>query len=363
LSGSGVPAFLTGPDPLLQENKALQNSFLREVVRQANLLNQRTRLENQWVETEVKSLARYYFQLSRDEREARAKKAGLAAQRATLVRGVNGGSRGTSPLGSLRRSLAEVPHDEQLQTALRQEVSASQDADFVAPGTTLFRLVQADGTLSDPPAILLTDETSAASARAMTAFSGAWEEAAAALRSDKPITRRHIGGLTVAFASYKAAARELMADSRLLGARSSAQEYVASMQVLVDVLSDHRRCQRLKAYLKTGGFRFEGGTVADLVQWMDRNEVVPVYGSEPQLALASLTEQLVTRLDARINVLDEEIKSLKSQSPKHDAATKQRLANPWGAGGVMGGIGPAIGNDLAPLNAPLASGAAAPAVR
>jgi hypothetical protein len=324
---TGVPVIIGPPHPLVLQQKALENQFLSALVDQARLQNRRTGLENKWIDTEVRALWRFYFQLSRDERESRHSRDRLRSQRAELLRFAS--RSGPSHLGvaCLTTCLADVPLDAELREALQKELPACQPDDFAAPGTKLFQLVMADGRLSDPPSLLRTGGPDAEATAAMADFQQHWKEVCRCLGYGRPVPEKHLSELADALARHTAASSSILAKAKSPTAKYRARDYVSSMQLLVDVLNDPRRCARLERYLKTGGFRFHGGTVGELVRWMDENEVAPVFGSRPQMAVASLAEEFAKRIDARLAAVEAEIKSLKDQSPSREAATKERLVN------------------------------------
>ncbi len=70
---------------------------------------------------------------------------------------------------------------------------------------------------------------------------------------------------------------------------------------------------------------FQGGTVADLVQFVIKEHVAPKPGTKAQLILAELSRDALNELDYKIANVQEHIDRYKAQSAAHNSAIKELL--------------------------------------
>jgi hypothetical protein len=236
-----------------------------------------------------------------------------------------GGGNDEAERAAMTAVVEQLGHVPQVASALQETVDALGTTEFLPQ--TWQDAVEADGRFVPPPRFLRRAETAAAPYAALEA---GWSEAARALRDETNVGDDVLLDLEQRLAVWGDAARPVLKSA----SRSEQQEALRWSTRVAALFADMaaRPQRELGQFLRDKGFRFPGGTLADLVDYLLAHRLGVRPGGRAQAALAAATTPLLAELDAQIAVLEDRIEFYKEQRARQgEQAPYRGLLRPAGA--------------------------------
>lgn len=274
-----------------------------------------------WVRAEQRSFYRLERGLHKDERDARRERARLErlSKGARAFADGSGHSAHRREFALLLQHTAETPG---VRPVLEETVSPLPADAFVPP--PLFSALRDDGGLRPPLDSGLSALVRDRSDALYRTFSGEWRKLSQAVKQGDPVAERDIAALRETLGEWRQTVEP--AAGRLRGSKRTAlRAYFARIEQMLDEMEQSAAESEPAAFLQTGGFRFDGGTVAELVHHVLGHQLSIRRGGAAQTLFVGLVARMTGKAYRDIAVHEDRIEHYKAQSPAHNAALKERL--------------------------------------
>lgn len=187
------------------------------------------------------------------------------------------------------KSLAKWGDEPTVQQILEQPVTSIGAGNFNASDLA-FTLIRPDGGLVRPPAV---DCGEGADLYGIAVrFALQWRTIAQAILCSEPVSAAQIEFLRAPLAEWHCSL-PVNADFAAVRRLNSAKEYVNKMKTVCDALEQSHRREILESYLRSHGFKFQGGSVGRLALFVVDFGLAPIPGSEAHARLSELVQRLV----------------------------------------------------------------------
>ncbi|QDT57006.1 hypothetical protein Pan44_50710 [Caulifigura coniformis] len=308
----------------------------------------RRRLAGEWLELESKSFRRLVRDLGRDEFRERQRRDHLENQIEGAIRWSQGGSSSTDRLAA-RQVMLSVQQSPELREIMQTAVQDLPASHFVAKERST-EILGPDGALPAlPPALTVHVDDHSSWAESFRRFASTWTEVAAELRQQVQPAHDELTLLRNRFRDVRHHGEAILVKAAPMQ-RACGRTYLLSVEKLV-LMAEMPVHQSPIARTETTP-DFAGGTVADLLQYLDRNEMSLRYGSAAQLAVASVFNELVAPLEYQLAQTESRIEHYKAQNPAHNSVLRSRLLGPGYFDNYHHGLNsPAYGGTLPPTHA------------
>ena len=252
------------------------------------------------------------FRLREDERKAREQRSRLVRQRGELVKFLNGCS---TPLSAaaFRRAQMSLEQTPEMVRLLQSPVPPLDVSEFGFCSTRLWGLVCRDGRLAPPPGPLADPKLDEKLTDARSHFEDCWADLATDLMDGGLPLPSQIAALASSLARWRAAF-EAAAKDWSPYAVARCRTHLKALERRVSGLKDQHTLDELRDYLQASQDGFPGGTVAELLKFVEGNRLQLRYGSRPQLVLSELGRDLLQQLDRQIAALDGTVEHYKAQT-------------------------------------------------
>ena len=186
------------------------------------------------------------------------------------------------------------------------------DADQFVSNSRIFQVLTTDGSLKQPPPVLVGEAgDSLETARMMT--EKAWHEGLRRVGENTLTSYDEMLAMQEALELWNTLAQENLsrADWR---SRHLGEDYLESVGLLMRAVEIPERREQLKNYYYRTGMGFGGGTVADLLDHVLTNRLSYRPGSHAQLILTELGHDMMRELDAQIELALKRVEYYKVQN-------------------------------------------------
>lgn len=276
-----------------------------------------------WLLDESVAFHHFNYRLLKDEAAARNEVVLLKRYRKLAIAAANG-AWGEPHRDGVRRLLQKVGTAPELEEIMETKYSQIDAGDFEE--TCFNTVIRPDGHLVDPPRVLCSTAELPV-AVAWQQFSDLWVAASAELREQSRISPRSLAALDSALQNWQSTSEpglERAGGSR----RVDAIVYLKRVQEVVHSLRKPRSVVALAGFLRCQGFGLPEGTVGQLLGHILRYQLTVRLGTRAQQLICKAVQMMVSVANSDLLALDERIELLKSQSPAHDTALRQRILKP-----------------------------------
>jgi hypothetical protein len=165
-------------------------------------------------------------------------------------------------------------------------------------------ILRPDGMLRQAPPVLVGGSRNRPLDAARVELEERWGQTLRLIGSESVISGDDVAMVQVSLDRWERLAANKLARSNLL-ARVLGQKYLASVRSLIRTVENPAHRQKLQSYCSGSGPAFEGGTVADLVRHVERNNLSVRTGSRAQLILSELGHDTLRDLNAQCELADQ----------------------------------------------------------
>lgn len=220
--------------------------------------------------------------------------------------------------GAFIKLLRQVGHTDEARAMLQQAVQPQPAENFY--NHSYLNLVDGDGNLSNPPKTLTDRSIEGRGIELFRDFRDEWQHAVVDLKEGRLIGSGQTERMHAMLNEWDDVRGTIRGMPSVAGT-----SYLERAGLLVTTMEQTEGRMELGDFLRNKGHQFRGKTVGEMMRHVLEHDLVVAPGSDAHIALGTVTNALVQVAKDEAAELTARIDVLKSQSPSHNAAIRQKL--------------------------------------